>query len=64
MGIEKEVGILCLRAGAGVGTNQYRNIALGLGYQFRSNPQMQIDYAIIYPLSGVEKDTYGNHRVS
>jgi len=48
------------RAGLGVGSRSFSNLALGTSY---SRYLFQFDYAFIYPLSGI-RDTYGSHRIS
>jgi len=48
------------RAGLGVGSRSFSNLALGASY---SKYLFQLDYAFIYPLSGI-RDTYGSHRIS
>jgi len=47
------------RVGVGIGTREFSNITLGLGYSYNI---FRIDYAFIYPLSGI-KNTYGTHRI-
>jgi tetratricopeptide (TPR) repeat protein len=48
------------RAGLGVGSRSFSNLALGASY---TKYLFQLDYAFIYPLSGI-RDTYGSHRIS
>jgi len=48
------------RAGLGVGSRSFSNLALGASY---AKYLFQLDYAFIYPLSGI-RDTYGSHRIS
>jgi len=43
-----------LRAGGGVGSSAYSELDAGLGYRFFSGIPLQIDYAFVYPLSGLE----------
>ncbi len=49
-----------IRSGLGIGTREYRNLTLGLGYSFGS---LQFDYAFLFPIFGIN-DTYGSHRAS
>jgi len=49
-----------VRAGLGVGSRRFSNLALGASY---AKYLFQFDYAFIYPLSGI-RDTYGSHRIS
>jgi tetratricopeptide (TPR) repeat protein len=49
-----------VRAGLGVGSRSFSNLALGASY---TKYLFQLDYAFIYPLSGI-RDTYGSHRIS
>ncbi len=51
---------LALRAGLGVGSRSFSNLALGASY---TKYLFQLDYAFLYPLSGI-RDTYGSHRIS
>jgi|GEM_PF-787949 len=48
------------RAGLGVGSRSFSNLALGASY---TKYLFQFDYAFLYPLSGI-RDTYGSHRIS
>ncbi|MFB0527605.1 MAG: tetratricopeptide repeat protein [bacterium] len=48
------------RAGLGVGSRSFSNLALGASY---TKYLFQLDYAFLYPLSGI-RDTYGSHRIS
>ncbi len=50
------------RTGFSIGTNGYKNFSLGASYHLGS-PDLQFDYAFIYPLSGI-KNTYGTHRLA
>lgn len=52
-----------LRGGFSIGNDQYKMIALGLGYQFDKLREFQINYAFNYPLSGIE-GTLGSHLFS
>lgn len=49
-----------VRAGLGVGSRSFSNLALGASY---TKYLFQFDYAFLYPLSGI-RDTYGSHRIS
>jgi len=49
-----------VRAGLGVGSRRFSNLALGASY---AKYLFQFDYAFLYPLSGI-RDTYGSHRIS
>ncbi|MDH5661400.1 MAG: tetratricopeptide repeat protein [Elusimicrobiota bacterium] len=49
-----------VRAGLGVGSRSFSNLALGASY---TKYLFQLDYAFLYPLSGI-RDTYGSHRIS
>ncbi|MBI4396305.1 MAG: tetratricopeptide repeat protein [Elusimicrobia bacterium] len=49
-----------VRAGLNLGSGEYRNMALGLGYR---EGWYQIDYAFQYPLSGLV-ETGGSHQMS
>jgi tetratricopeptide (TPR) repeat protein len=49
-----------VRAGLGVGSRSFSNLALGASY---AKYLFQFDYAFLYPLSGI-RDTYGSHRIS
>ncbi len=49
-----------VRFGGGFGSSDYRNITAGGSINWMS---MQIDYAMIYPVSGV-KEIFGSHRLS
>ena len=49
-----------VRGGLGVGSRSFSNLALGASY---TKYLFQLDYAFIYPLSGI-RDTYGSHRIS
>ncbi|MBN1383324.1 MAG: LysM peptidoglycan-binding domain-containing protein [Elusimicrobia bacterium] len=49
-----------LRGGLGIGTREYKNMAVGASY---SVSLFNFDYAFIYPLSGIQ-ETYGSHRFS
>ena len=55
---------IAARTGFGIGTNSYSDVSLGGSYIFTGMPEIQLDYAWVYPLSGVSKTTAGNHRVS
>ena len=61
-GVEKWLSrrTFAARAGLGVGSRSFSNLALGASY---SRYLFQFDYAFIYPLSGI-RDTYGSHRIS
>lgn len=52
---------LGLRTGMGIGSREYRSVFLGTSYRYK--PYFQIDYAFIYPISGI-KETSGSHRIS
>jgi len=43
-----------LRAGGGIGSSGYVEMDTGLGYRFFAGLPLQIDYAFVYPLSGLE----------
>ncbi|HBL16903.1 MAG: hypothetical protein A2X36_08145 [Elusimicrobia bacterium GWA2_69_24] len=49
-----------LRGGLGVGTRQFSNLSVGMGFKER---HLRIDYAFLYPLSGLT-GTAGTHRVA
>ena len=51
---------LVLRAGVGIGARNYAKLSFGVGYCIS---WLNIDYALIYPLSGI-RETYGDHKVS
>ncbi|OIN97791.1 hypothetical protein AUJ66_02215 [Candidatus Desantisbacteria bacterium CG1_02_38_46] len=57
----KSIGV---RAGYGTGGNSYSDISVGGSYVFVGVPEIEIDYAWVYPLSRVANKTSGNHRVS
>ncbi len=50
------------RTGFSTGTNGYKNFSAGMSYRLGS-PDIQIDYAFIYPLSGI-KNIWGTHRLA
>lgn len=52
---------LGLRMGIGIGSREYRSVFLGTSYRYK--PYLQVDYAFIYPISGI-KETSGSHRIS
>lgn len=62
-GLEKSLEGFSLRGGFSIGNDRYRMIALGLGYRFNKSPELQINYAFNYPLSGIE-GTWGSHLFS
>jgi len=49
-----------VRGGLGFGQRQYQLTSIGFGYRW---DVMQIDYAMIYPLTGI-KGTFGTHQFS
>jgi len=49
-----------LRAGAGFGSRNYTTISFGASYRMES---LQLDYATVYPLQGIE-DTLGIQQIS
>ena len=49
-----------IRGGLGFGQRSYQSTSLGFSYRW---DVMEIDYALIYPLSGIQ-GTYGTHQVS
>ncbi len=51
---------LFLRGGFNMGSANYRNLSLGLGYRY---DRISVDYSWNYPLSGID-DMLGNHQVS
>jgi hypothetical protein len=57
----KTIGV---RAGFGAGANSYSDFSVGGSYVFLGVPEIEIDYAWVYPLSGIVSTTSGNHRVS
>jgi hypothetical protein len=58
---EKKLGSgLSLRTSFGIGSRDYLNFSWGIGYK---TEEIQIDYALLYPLTGI-KETLGSHRVS
>lgn len=52
------------RFGFGAGTNNYSDFSAGGSYVLFGIPEIQIDYAWVYPLSGAGITTVGNHRIS
>jgi len=52
--------LLALRGGFNIGSNKYRNAALGMGY---SDKNCEVDYSFTYPFSGIS-GTYGSHQLS
>ncbi len=60
-GVEKTFSPgIALRGGVVLGSRELMNASVGLGYRFEG---MDVDYALIYPVSGI-KDTMGSHRFS
>lgn len=55
---------IAVRAGYGTGGNSYSDLSVGGSYVFLGIPEIEIDYAWVYPLSGVANKNAGNHRVS
>jgi hypothetical protein len=51
---------LVIRAGVGIGARNYAKLSFGIGYRIN---WLNVDYALMYPLSGI-RDTYGDHKVS
>ncbi|MFA5976570.1 MAG: type IX secretion system membrane protein PorP/SprF [Elusimicrobiota bacterium] len=51
---------LGVRGGLGFGQRGYQLTSIGFAYRWES---LQVDYALIYPLSGI-KGTFGTHQVS
>lgn len=58
--IEKPFGRFALRAGAGVGPDDYSRVAAGFSGTFQA---FQLDYGFLFPLAGV-KETSGSHQLS
>jgi len=61
--MEKSIG---LRFGFGAGNNSFANISVGASYQLNEgmyNNDFRLDYAFVYPLSGLQP-TGGTHRIS
>ncbi|MBL8024700.1 MAG: hypothetical protein JNK54_10565 [Elusimicrobia bacterium] len=59
-GIEKSLGRFALRAGGGMGPNDYKRVSGGFSAKIQI---LQVDYGFMLPLTGV-KDTSGTHQVS
>jgi len=55
---------VAVRGGFGIGGNGYSDFSLGGSYVFIGVPEIQIDYAWVYPLGGAANATSGNHRFS
>jgi len=61
MGAERWLGQnFGIRGGLGFGQRQYQLTTLGCSYRW---DVMQVDYSLIYPLSGI-KGTFGTHQIS
>jgi len=61
MGAERWLGAgFGVRGGLGFGQREYQLTSLGFSYRW---DVMEVDYALIYPLSGI-KGTFGTHQVS
>ena len=61
--LDRSVG---LRFGFGAGSSSFGNISIGASYQLTEeiyNNDFRIDYAFVYPLSGIDP-TGGTHRIS
>jgi hypothetical protein len=57
---------IALRFGFGTGSNLFSSVSLGASYQLTEetyNNDFRIDYAFVYPLSGLQP-TGGTHRIS
>jgi hypothetical protein len=52
--------ILALRTGLGIGSNEYKNFTLGLGFCF---DDITLDYSFLFPMYGIS-DINGSHRIS
>jgi hypothetical protein len=59
-GIEKALGRFAIRAGGGLGPNNYTRVSGGFSAKIQI---LQVDYGFMIPLDGV-KDTSGTHQVS
>ncbi len=59
-GVEKDLGRFTLRAGGGLGPQDYRRVSAGLCARFQ---MLRFDYGFLLPIGGI-KDTSGTHQVS
>lgn len=59
-GLEKEWGRFVLRAGGGVGPQDYRRVTAGFSARFQ---MLRFDYGFLLPVGGI-KDSSGTHQIS